>query len=488
MGEGRSAVEPSTLETLLREASPDGMLVVDPDGAVLVTNARFADVWGLTADVVAAGGRAIHEAVTGLVADPEAFDAQVRAHAGATGPARTEVVLADGRILECHGAPLVDASGAVLAGAWFVRDVTDRHRAHDRLRDLASALQASLLPPREPSIPGMDVAARFRPADRRVEVGGDFYDVFRLRTNEWGVVVGDVCGSGAPAASLAALARHTTRAAAVHSTLPTGVLRELNDAVLREPETDDRFCSAVFATVELDLCGAWVTLASAGHPRPMLVRAAGWIDLRGQPGSLLGLFDDPVLADDRVGLGPGDCLVICTDGITEARSPSGAMFDDAGRLAEVLVACATVDCTADDIADRVVEAAITWTDGALDDDAAIVVLRVPLDAKADPEGRLASATGASPAALPLPAYQIGDERRDLVDRPAPPREARILLPADPGNVDRAIAFVGSVVRSWRLGDDVAATTAAAVPALVDPSRSQTLVARYGGADVSLEIV
>ena len=476
------------LDALVREASPDGMLVVGADGGILVTNGRFADVWGLTPDVVAGGARAVHEAVTELVADPVAFEEQVRRLDAATRPARTEVALADGRTLECHGAPLTDADGAVLAVAWFVRDVTDRHRAHDQLRDLASALQASLLPQRQPSIPGMDVAARFRPADRRVEVGGDFYDVFRLRANEWGVVVGDVCGSGAPAASLAALARHATRAAAVHSTLPTAVLRELNDTVLREPETDDRFCSAVFATVELDLCGAWVTLASAGHPRPMLVRAAGWIDLRGQPGSLLGLFDDPVLADDRVGLGPGDCLVICTDGITEARSPSGAMFDDAGRLAEVLVACATVDCTADDIADRVLEAAISWTDGALDDDAAIVVVRVPLDAKNDPEGRLARATGASLDALPLPAYEIGDERRDLVDRPAPPREARILLPADPGNVDRAVAFVGAVTRSWRLGDDVGATTAAGVPALVDPARSQTLVARYDGIAVSLEIV
>jgi PAS domain S-box-containing protein len=488
MGEGRSAVERSTLDALLREASPDGMLVVDATGEILVTNARFADVWGLTPDVVAAGAPAVREAVTQLVADPAAFTEQVLLLDGAPGPARTEVALADGRILECHGAPLTDAGGQALAVAWFVRDVTDRQRVHDQLRDLASALQASLLPPSEPAIPGMDVAARFRPADRRVAVGGDFYDVFRLRTNEWGVVVGDVCGSGAPAASLAALARHTTRAAAVHSTLPTDVLRELNDAVLREPETEDRFCSAVFATVELDLCGAWVTLASAGHPRPMLVRAAGWIDLRGQPGSLLGLFDDPVLADDRVGLGPGDCLVICTDGITEARSPSGAMFDDAGRLAEVLVACATDDCRADDVADRVLEAAIAWTDHALDDDAAIVVVRVPVDAKADPEGRLAAATGTSRDTLPLPAYEIGDERRGLVDRPAPPREARILLPADPGNVERAVAFVGAVVRSWRLGDDAAGSTAAGVPALVDPARSQTLVARYDGVAVTLEIV
>ncbi|MDQ3974740.1 MAG: SpoIIE family protein phosphatase, partial [Actinomycetota bacterium] len=356
------------------EASPDGVLLMAADAQTCFVNRRFAQIWGLPADAGAA-----RDAPTTLrtaarqVADPGSFVTRMETP-GPGGPTHDDVALADGRLLERYGAPLHDADGAYLGWAWHFRDVTTRRRTEAELRKLADTLQASLLPPRPPKIPGMQVAARYRPAREGLEVGGDFLDVFRLRSNDWGLVVGDVCGKGAAAAALTALARYSLRAAAVHQEAPADVLRELNGALLDEPELGERFCSVVFARLEQDVCGAWVTLACGGHPQPVVVRRAGWIDLRGQPGMLLGLFDDPELADDRVGLGPGDALVFCTDGITEARDSSGRMFADEG-LPGLLLECANAD--AQHTADRVVAASLAHSAGRLDDDIAVLVVRVP---------------------------------------------------------------------------------------------------------------
>lgn len=242
--------------------------------------------------------------------------------------------------------------------------------------ELATALQASLLPPRPPSLPGLELATRYRAATRDLQIGGDFFDVFRLGADEWGVVVGDVCGKGARAAALTALARWTIRAAAAHSSLPSSILDELNSALLgdAEHEADDHFCSAIFARVEIGTQVSRVTLASAGHPRPIVVRRAGWIDVRGHVGLPLGMFADATPIDDRIELGAGDALVLVTDGITEARHAEGELFGDE-MFPEVLLDCCGL--TAEVVADRLLDAAAAFNAGGLRDDVAIVVIRVP---------------------------------------------------------------------------------------------------------------
>ncbi|MCA1823738.1 MAG: GAF domain-containing protein, partial [Frankia sp.] len=110
--------------------------------------------------------------------------------------------------------------------------VHEEARLRSEVESLADALQASLLPPQQPDLPGMELATRYGPGEAGLAVGGDFYDVFRVGANDWAVVVGDVCGRGARAASLTALARWTTRAAAVHHSDPSAVLNELNAALL----------------------------------------------------------------------------------------------------------------------------------------------------------------------------------------------------------------------------------------------------------------
>ena len=114
---------------------------------------------------------------------------------------------------------------------------------------IARTLQNSLLPPVLPEIAGLEAAALYRPAGEGTDVGGDFYDLFTIAEDEWIAVIGDVCGKGAEAAAVTALARYTIRAAAVRRRSPAAILRWLNDAMLRQ-DRDGRFCT--IACVHLD--------------------------------------------------------------------------------------------------------------------------------------------------------------------------------------------------------------------------------------------
>lgn len=272
---------------------------------------------------------------------------------------------------------------------------------------LAVALQSSLLPPTPPAIPGMELATRYSPGDRTVDVGGDFFDVFRLGPNDWAIVVGDACGKGPKAAGVAALARWSVRAAAVHHFQPTDVLADLNTVLWTEGGAeDDRFCTVVFARLELDACGAWVTLASGGHPLPVLVRAAGLVEERGRPGLPVGMFETTSTIDDRVGLGPGDALVFFTDGITESRGDSGEIYGEQ-RVQEVLAAA--IGKGAEDLASALVADARAFS-SAQRDDVAVVAVRVPDDLGEDPLQRVLDATGLDPDTMALPGYAPGDAR------------------------------------------------------------------------------
>jgi len=283
------------------------------------------------------------------------------------------------------------------------RNLEREERLRREAEELADALQRSLLPARTPSLPEMEVATRYIAGERGLTVGGDFIDLFRLASNDWGIVVGDVCGRGARPASLAGLARWAIRGAAVHEFSPSDVLRHVN-AVFASDDlsvADDRYCSAVFARLQLDTCGAWLTVANAGHPFPILVRRSGKVEFRTEPTLPIGLFDsiDPI--DDRVGLGPGDALVLYTDGITEARTPNGEVYGDHRLIDELRQ---WTGRPVDEIADGIIDAARRFAGRSLDDDVAVVVIRVPDDATADPLARVSAGTGVPVDRLELPGY------------------------------------------------------------------------------------
>lgn len=246
--------------------------------------------------------------------------------------------------------------------------------AEARARTLAETLQRSFLPAALPSIPGVEVGGAYRPAGDGSEVGGDFYDVFRMGPTRWGLVLGDVCGKGAGAAVLTALARNTARAAAMHDGTPSSVLAEVHDVFLQfHPE---QFCTAVFGLVETDApvspgVAARLTVASGGHPMPLCRRADGAWDSLGLPGTLVGLVEQPEHVDVALDLRPGDLVVVFTDGVPEARA--GAEFFDDERIRAVVDTVAKEPAGA--IADALVGAALDFQSGIARDDLAVLVLK-----------------------------------------------------------------------------------------------------------------
>ena len=251
---------------------------------------------------------------------------------------------------------------------------------------VAQTLQASLMPPSPTIIPGVDVATRFVAAAEGLDVGGDFYDVFRLGTIDdpaptWALVIGDVRGKGADAAAITGIARATIRATALDERSPAKMLQRLNQVLLAASLDDrfasetgePRFCTACVITVTPVTEGAELEVAVGGHPLPYVVRADGELDQVGKPGGLIGVFADPDITDVPVRLGHGDSLVLFTDGVTERHS--GTRFFDEDGLTSVLTACAGLP--ADDVAGRVETASRTFVENEPRDDLAIVVARVP---------------------------------------------------------------------------------------------------------------
>jgi serine phosphatase RsbU (regulator of sigma subunit) len=240
---------------------------------------------------------------------------------------------------------------------------------------LAQTLQESLLPPRLPNIPGLEVAARYVAGGTGVEVLGDFYDVFPSVRGSWGMVVGDVCGKGVPAAKSTALARYTLRAEAHRETRPRLILAALNQALLEWLTDDPRFLTAIYATVRPTLAGASVQISSAGHPLALVHRADGRVQPFGQPGTLLGIFPHPELHDSRGLLRGGDSLVLFTDGVTEARGRIDHDLYGDDRLRDAIAGLG--DMSAARIADAIQQVVLAFSGGDSSDDTVALVLKVP---------------------------------------------------------------------------------------------------------------
>ena len=159
-----------------------------------------------------------------------------------------------------------------------------REREH-----VSRTLQASLLADDLPDVPGVELAAEYRPAGLGTEVGGDLYDAFALADDAWALVIGDVCGKGAEAAAVTALARYTLRALAPRVASPADTLAILNDELLRQ-RGGQRFITAALVRLEPRPDGTVaVTAASGGHPPPLVLRADGGVDVLDCTGTLLGV-------------------------------------------------------------------------------------------------------------------------------------------------------------------------------------------------------
>jgi serine phosphatase RsbU (regulator of sigma subunit) len=357
--------------------------VVDVNGNVLTYNRRFLEIWGFDPELAKESSEdSLLEEATNKVAAPSVFLERVRyLYANPSGLVQDEVLLADGRTLDRHGAPLKGEDGEYFGWAWYFRDITaERDRQAEitaigeQFAALARTLQQSLLPPALPRLHGIDLAARYHPALEGLEVGGDFYDVFPVG-DAWVIVLGDVCGKGAAAAALTALVRYTLRAAAMHNDDPAMMLVELNAAMLADnpDDIDGRFATVccmrlVSAPGQVD-----VTVACGGHAPAHVTRADGTVEAVGTYGTILGVVPDVHVSSVEVTLHEGDSLIAVTDGVLEARDVAGDQFEDAG-LDELLAS--VHDRSAADIAAQIERRALAHQGGIARDDIAIVVAQV----------------------------------------------------------------------------------------------------------------
>jgi sigma-B regulation protein RsbU (phosphoserine phosphatase) len=369
---------------LLYDSAPCGYLSTDPDGLITKANQTFLTLTGYSradlvgrrrfVDLLTPGGRIYHET----------HYAPLLHMQGAAREIALDLVMADGRRLPVLVNAVLerDARDEPWAIRTAVFDATQRREyerelllsktraeaSEARARDLAQTLQQTLIPPSPPAIPGLEVAARYRPAGDGSEVGGDFYDVFQVGPDDWVVTIGDVTGKGVDAAVVTALVRYTLRAAAVAHDDPSAALGVLNTVLLHHDT--ERFCTVAFLRVRQQAGQVTCTLAAAGHPLPLLRHADGSVTEAGEPGSAVGVVDDISIRDTEVTLHPGDRLVLFTDGVHEGRR--GKEFYGLGRLAELVGRTAGTD----ELATAVVEDVVDFQGGTTRDDIAVVVVGV----------------------------------------------------------------------------------------------------------------
>lgn len=208
-------------------------------------------------------------------------------------------------------------------------------RLYEERDRTAHVLQQSLLPLEIPAIPGLDIAAGYWPAGEGNEVGGDFYDVFEVLPGTWLAIMGDVCGRGPEAAAVMGIVRHAAWALGGLYDSPSRILEEI-DRVMSPRVSANRFCTVCVVRIEVDEARTRLSIASAGHPLPVLVRRGEKLAAAGTPGSMLGIVDDPVFADVELDLGTGESLVLYTDGVTERGHENVFLEDDEAMAAAIL--------------------------------------------------------------------------------------------------------------------------------------------------------
>ncbi|MFF2362391.1 SpoIIE family protein phosphatase [Streptomyces sp. NPDC058122] len=267
-------------------------------------------------------------------------------------------------------------------------------RQYARQATISRVLQRGLLPGAVAEIPGVRSALVYEPLDKGGP-SGDFYDVFPAGDGRWCFAVGDVQGKGPEAAVVIGLARPWLRLLAREGYDVADVLDRLNQLLLDDateaadaaaralvaaggpglgtdlgPQT--RFLSMLYGELVPFEGGVRCTLASAGHPLPLLLGPDGGVREMARPQTLLGVFEDPEYTAESFELYPGDTLLCVTDGVTERRDGS-RQFDDEDGLAHALAGCTGLN--AEMIAERIRALVHAFGPRPPEDDMALLVLQ-----------------------------------------------------------------------------------------------------------------
>ena len=194
----------------------------------------------------------------------------------------------------------------------------------DRELKVVADIQRSLLPTTLPEVPGLDLACDYQTSTR---AGGDYYDFFELPDGKWGLFIADVSGHGTPAAVIMAVT-HSIAHMLSEPPLPPSRLMNFVNRHLTQRYTNGSgtFVTAFYGIY--DPATGQLSYANAGHPPPRLIRRGELMPLPGEGSFPLGIDEQEVYRDNGLKLQTGDALIFYTDGITEARDPTGEMFGE----------------------------------------------------------------------------------------------------------------------------------------------------------------
>ncbi len=212
-------------------------------------------------------------------------------------------------------------------------EIAERRRLNlEEELQVAREVQTGLMPHQMPDIPGYSLAFAWCPAS---EVGGDFYNIFPLDHGRWGLVVGDVSGKGTAAALYMTMIHSLILSGMLRNPSLSAVMAEVNQTVLNQ------ISSVMFVSVflaVLDPVKHTLRYVNAGHNPPLVRRASGILEELSGTGSVVGVFLDHQWKEGKISLGDGDLIVLYTDGVTEAMSPSGEFYGEERLAASINVA------------------------------------------------------------------------------------------------------------------------------------------------------
>jgi len=219
---------------------------------------------------------------------------------------------------------IAEQSAFALYNAIIYSEANEKKRLDHDL-EIARDIQRILLPEKSPAIPGFEIAGINIPAR---QVSGDYFDYIRVDEHRLGVAIADVSGKGVPASLIMAICRSVLRSQAPQNPSPSEVLKAVNRQLYPDIK-EDMFISMAYLVVDHSV--ASVTLARAGHDAPLLYRRAQQtVELIKPPGMVLGIDSgsvfDRISNDFVIPLEQGDCLVLYTDGVTEALDAEGFEF------------------------------------------------------------------------------------------------------------------------------------------------------------------
>ncbi|MGH3672122.1 MAG: PP2C family protein-serine/threonine phosphatase [Pseudonocardiaceae bacterium] len=245
-------------------------------------------------------------------------------------------------------------------------------------REQASALdllQAPLLPASLdalPQLPGVQFGVAYHAAGE-LSVGGDFYLVRSTPDGGALLTLGDVCGKGAEALAESGRVQHSLGALMLIEQDPTRLLYLLNRALLTAGRTV--FTTLVLGSLRPAEVGCRLTLATGGHPPPLVLRTSGRVDEVGVPGTVVGILPEARFGRTSITLAPGETCLLYSDGVTEAGSGTGDSQEQFGsaRLAACLRDC--VGMTAQAVAEHVEHTITTWLGRNDGDDLAVLAVR-----------------------------------------------------------------------------------------------------------------